>query len=160
MLKPRSKRSQREGAQFAIAVFDNWDALLCFLEKERIGTPSSSDAVLYARTDDPPSSLRSGLLKEMTELRFTRARGAIACTSGPIADELASRSTGGAVNLANALRVWLSSEQAWEVASHVEKGHVVLWLELRTSEEYGDLCGRLVHASPHLVELCNIKFSS
>ena len=123
MLKPRSERSRRDGAQFAIAVFDSWDALLCFLKKERIGTPSTSDAVFTrVRTIRRPT-LRSGLLKEMTELRFTRARGAIAWTSGPIADELASRSTGGAVNLANALRVWLSSEQAWELASHVEKGH-------------------------------------
>jgi hypothetical protein len=64
----------------------------------------------------------------------------------------------GAVSLANALRVWLSSEQARELASHVDKGHVVLWLELRTSEEFGDLCGRLVQASLHLIELCNIKF--
>jgi hypothetical protein len=63
MLKPGSKRSQRDAAQFAIAVFDSWDALLGFLKKGRIGTPSTSDAVLYARTDDPPSSLRSGLLK-------------------------------------------------------------------------------------------------
>jgi hypothetical protein len=158
MLKARSERTQRDGAQFAIAVFDSWDALLGFFKKERTGTPSTSDAVLHARTDDPPLTLRSGLLKEMTQLRFTR--GAIACTSGPIADELASRLTGGAVNLANALRVWLSSQQARELASHVEKGHVVLWLELRTSEEFGDLCGRLVQASPHLVELCNIKFGS
>jgi hypothetical protein len=75
MLKPGSKRSQRDAAQFAIAVFDSWDALLGFLKKGRIGTPSTSGAVLYARTDDPPSSLRSGLLKEMTELGFTRARG-------------------------------------------------------------------------------------
>src|SRR6476620_3099223 len=110
MLKARSERTQRDGAQFAIAVFDSWDALLGFFKKERTGTPSTSDAVLHARTDDPPLTLRSGLLKEMTQLRFTR--GAIACTSGPIADELASRLTGGAVNLANALRVWLSSQQA------------------------------------------------
>jgi hypothetical protein len=65
----------KDGAQFAIAIFDSWDALLCFLKKERIGTLSTSDAVLHARTDDPPSTLRSGLLKEMTQLRFTRARG-------------------------------------------------------------------------------------
>jgi hypothetical protein len=37
---------------------------------------------------------------------------------------------------------------------------LVLWLELRTSEEFGDLCGRLVQASPHMVELCSIKFNS
>jgi len=44
--------------------------------------------------------------------------------------------------------------------SHLERGHLVLCIELRTPEDFSVLCGRLVQASPHMVELCNIKFET
>jgi hypothetical protein len=35
-----------------------------------------------------------------------------------------------------------------------------LCLQLRTPEDFSVVCGRLVQTSPHMVELCNIKFAS
>jgi hypothetical protein len=63
------------------------------------------------------------------------------------------------IGRAGALRGWMSSEQAREVQWHVEKGRIVLWLEPPTSEDVDTACARLVQASPHLVELCNVDYN-
>jgi hypothetical protein len=99
------------------------------------------------------------MLKEMAQLHFG-PRQRIACTAGQLGRELSSRAAKGARNLAEALRDWLSAEQAGQLASHLERGHLVLCVELRTPDDFSVLCGRLVQASPHMVELCNIKFET
>ena len=153
------KQSTGKSAQFAIAAFDEWGTLRSFLE-ERNEARSGSDALLHARKDEPPPSVQCGLLQDMIRLKFAGSPNVVRCTPGPIADKLAAGSMKGRGNLADVLHVWMNSEQAWELESHLEKGCLVLWLELRTSEEFGDLCGRLVQASPHLVDLCTIKLDS
>ena len=120
-------------------------------EFDRFGT------LLYARNDDPPPVVLSRLLKEITKLQFEGSKHHICCTRGGVATELAARLAHGARSLADALRSWLSTDQARQLQSHIEKGHLVLWLRLPTSEEFGRVCGRLVQATPHMVGLCNIK---
>jgi hypothetical protein len=115
-------------------------------------------ALLHARRDLPPKASASSLLKHMTELHFERSRKHIACTRGLLAEALATRLTGGARTLADALHDWLGSNQAKQLESHLERGHLVLCVELRTPDDFSVVCGRLVQASPHMVELCNINF--
>jgi hypothetical protein len=153
-------RSQEYGAQFAIAVFDDWDALQTVLEDIAVHEPGRASIVLHGRMDDPPPAVRSGLLNEVIELHFERSTQCIRCTRGEVAEELAARLTGGARSLADALHSWLSPDQAGQLQSHIEKGRLVLWLQLPTSEEFGAVCGRLVQASPHMVGICNINFKA
>ena len=160
MEETRSTRSREDGGQFVIAVFDDWDALQTVLEDMAGHGLSRADTVLHARKDNPPQAVSSGLLKEIIELHFERSTPSIHCTRGEVADELAARLARGARSLADALHSWLSPDQAWELQSHIEKGRLVLWLRLPTSEEFGAVCGRLVQASPHMVGLCNIKFKA
>ena len=145
--------------RFLIAVFDEWEALrsvLADLGTERIG---GAGALLHMRKDEPPTLTASWLVQNMAELRFAALREGVRCTAGRLADALAKRSAGGVHDLASALRGWMSSEQAREVQWHVEKGRIVLWLEPLTSDDVDTACARLVHASPHLVELCNIDLN-
>jgi hypothetical protein len=144
------------GAQFVIAVFDDWDALQAVLkdasayEFDRFGT------LLHARKDDPPPAVRSGLLKEITELQFVESKQRICCTRGEVAEQLTAKLAHGARSLADALHSWLGTDQAWQLQSHIEKGHLVLWIQL-PSEEFGAVCGRLLQASPHMIGLCNLR---
>jgi hypothetical protein len=144
------------GAQFVIAVFDEWEALQAVLEDMSLREFDRFGTLLYARNDDPPPVVLSRLLKEITKLQYEGSKHHICCTRGGVATELAARLAHGARSLADALRSWLSTDQARQLQSHIEKGHLVLWLRLPTSEEFGRVCGRLVQATPHMVGLCNI----
>jgi hypothetical protein len=160
MQTTRSIHSQEAGARFVIAVFDDWQALQAVLDDAGALEFDRFGAVLHAREDDPPTALSSGLLKEIVDLRFERSTQGMHCTRGEFAEELAARLAGGAHSLAEALQSWLSTDQAWQLQSHIEKGRLALWLRLRSSEDSGTVCGRLVQASPHMVGLCTINFKA
>ena len=150
---------ERDAAQFVVAVFDDWEALRAVLVDIEADATSRSGAVLHAREDVPPDAAALGMLKEMAQLQFG-PRQRIACTAGQLGRELCFRAGKGARNLAEALHGWLNAEQAGQLQSHLERGHLLLCVELRTPEDFSVLCGRLVQASPHMVELCNIKFET
>jgi hypothetical protein len=149
---------ERDTTQFVVAVFDDWEALHAVLVDMEADATMRSGAVLHARVNVPPCAAALGMLKEMAQLHFG-PRQRIACTTGQLGRELSSRAAKGARNLAEALHGWLSAEQAGQLQSHLERGHLLLCVELRTPEDFSVLCGRLVQASPHMVELCNIKFA-
>jgi hypothetical protein len=158
MLGDRTTGSQTSGSQFIVAVFDDWDALhaiLLELESDKVARPV---ALLHARRDVPPKVSASNVLQQVTELHFERSHQHIACTMGQLSEAIATRLTGGARTLADALHDWLGSNQAKQLESHLERGHLVLCVELRTSDDFSIVCGRLVQASPHMVELCNVNF--
>jgi hypothetical protein len=94
----------------------------------------------------------------MTELRFERSRQHIACTVGQLAEALSLRVARGSPTLADALEDWLGFNQARQLERHLERGHLALCVELRTSDDFSVICGKLVQASPHMVELCTIDF--
>jgi hypothetical protein len=156
----RAQNVAKDGAQFVIAVFDDWDTLHAIVEETTASAPRRSGAVLHARKDAPPKALRSHLLQEMAQLRFARSHLRIACTAGQLADELSARLLRGARNLAEALQGWVSTEQADELEGHLERGRLVLCIELDTPEDFSEVCGRLVNSSPHMVGLCTINFDA
>jgi hypothetical protein len=145
-------------AQSVIAVFDDWESLQAVLkeladEKTRGGT-----TVLFSPARaGPPVTASPQPLNEAVELHFVTARQRICCTTGEVAEALGKSLAGGARSLGDALCRWLHADQAWLLESHVEKGRFILWLQPSTSDQFGKLCGRLVKASRHLVELCNLK---
>jgi len=158
MIGERTVGSQTSGSLFVVAVFDDWDtlhAVLLELETDKVAQPV---ALLHARRNVPPKVSASSLLRQMTELHFERFHKHIACTAGQLAEALATRLRGGARTFADALHDWLGSNQAKQLESHLERGHLVLCVELRPSDDFSVVCGRLVQASPHMVELCNINF--
>jgi hypothetical protein len=147
-------------AQFVIAVFDDWDALQGILVGMEEHVPMLAGAVVHARKDIPPHASALRLLKEMTDLHFAQSPHHITCTMGQLAYELSSKLARGARSVAEALHSWLGSDQAGQLESHIEMGRLVLWVELRTTDDYSVLCGRLVQSSPHMVGLCKIRFES
>jgi hypothetical protein len=158
MKRTSTVRLPGEVAHFVFAVFDDWDALETVLGDMVEPDSSRSGTVFHARKDNPPPGLRSGLLKEATQLHFKGSNLTITCTRGEVAEELTARLASGARTLAGALHSWLSPDQAWQLQHHLEKGRVVLWLYLSATDEFGAVCGHLVQASPHMVGLCNINF--
>jgi hypothetical protein len=145
--------------QYLIAVFDDWDALgsvLADLGAEKMGR---SCALLHTRKDEPPILTASWLVQDMTELHFAARIKRVRCTAGTLAAELAARSAGGAHDVADALRGWVSSEQASELQRHIENERLVLWLQPSTPEDFETVCARLVQASPHLVGLCDVDLN-
>jgi hypothetical protein len=143
-----------KGAQLAVAVFDDWDALQATVTEMEMD--SATAAVLHARGKIPAKANALNLLKQTTDLHFERSRQHIACTAGRLATELAGRSAAGARSLADALHDWLGCNRARELESHLARGHLVLCVELRTADDFSIVCGRLVQASPHMVDLCKI----
>jgi hypothetical protein len=146
--------------QFVIAVFDDWEALHGALISVATHAPLRAGAVLHARNDVPPQVSALALLKEMTHLHFAQSSQHITCSMGQLANELSTKLAKGARSIADALHGWLGSDQAEQLESHIENGRLVLWVEVRTSEDYSVVCGRLVQASPHMVGVCKIGFEA
>src|SRR6516164_9083837 len=92
--------AEKHGAQFVVAIFDDWEALHAVLVDLEARATLRSGAVLHARTDIPPHVSTLGLLKEMAQLHFVRSRQHIACTVGRLSQELSDRLAKGARSLA------------------------------------------------------------
>jgi len=154
----RLKGLQTIGSQLLVAVFDNWDALQAVLMEIESCKATKSMALLHGRRDVPAQMSASSLLTKAVELRFERSRQPITCTAGPVFEALSARVARGARTLADAFNGWLGSNQAKQVESHLDRGHLILCIELCTSDGFSVVCGSLVKASPHIVELCEIDF--
>ena len=153
-----AKASEGDDAQFVIAAFDDWDTLEAVIEAIGLDSPTPWSAVLHARagTDRPPT--HSILLSEMRELHFVQSQQRVVCTVGQLAEQLAAGAAGGARGLEDALGQRLNAHQARQLQQHIAHGRLVLWLELRSAEEFGTVCARLVRASPHVVEVGSVRF--
>jgi hypothetical protein len=145
----------QNGIRLVLAVFDDWSALRSILIATQSDAAMRPAAVLHARNDVPPEIAALHPLKEMIQLRFARSGKPIACTVGELANALSGRLATGAQSLADALDDWLGSNQAKQLEHHLERGRLLLCVALRTSEDFSVVCGKLVQASPHVVELCN-----
>jgi len=158
------QRADAGATQFAIAVFDDWEALQAVLADMAVSASVRSGALLHARPDAPSATANPGLLgdllKQTIELHFTQSHQRVVCTAGPVSRKLSARLVGGARSLAEAVRGYLSPDQAWQLESHLVKGHLALCVELRSAEDYAVVCGHLVQASPHMVGLCSITFEA
>jgi hypothetical protein len=156
MQQIHTTRPSNDSAQYVFAVFDNWETLQTVTEELAARAPNSSPAVL-ARRDSLPIAVSCEPLKSAVDLHFAQSHHRISCTSGRIAERLSKNSASGIRSLSDALHSWLSSDQSWQLQRHVEEGHLVLWMQPTTAEEFDAVCGRLVQASPHIVGICNMN---
>src|SRR5262245_40116580 len=85
-----------ETGQFAVAVFDNWDALHATLIGLEAESPMRTGGVMHARNDVPAQAAGLRFLNQMTNINFARSRQQLACTVGRLADELSARLAQGA----------------------------------------------------------------
>jgi len=158
----------RSGAiQFAVATLDSWESLCAVLndlKAEGVEVEASvmltADARARARAcieaGEAATGAASALLDHAVELRFPGSQQRAYCTAGKLADALSQRQAEGARNLADALTGWLIHTHAIELQSQIDRGRLVVWLELSESEHRGIVCGRFVRASIDIVELCSI----
>jgi hypothetical protein len=143
-------------SQFLIAVFDDRDSLARLLGELGGEVAGRAAVLLHENIEKASGEAGPGVLRQMIEVRFAASVRAVRCTAGELADAIAARAAGGAHSLAEALRGWLTPEQARELERHVASGRLLLWLPPATPEDFETLCARLVQASPHLVALCTI----
>ncbi len=149
----------QDAAQLVVAVFDDWDTLQTVLEDMvKANELTSSGALLHVCKNVPSPLHASGNLRSVTELRFGTSSVYVTCMGGEIAEQLAVSSAQGERTLVDALCNWLTPEQARQLQGHIEKGHLVLLLELQILDDFGAVCARLVRASPHLVDLCKVRY--
>ena len=143
-------------AQLLIAAFDTWQDLRSGLEPIRTGEGCCFRAVLHARKDLPKDQGLLDAVNEIAELDCTASKHRIAAGEGVLSDALATAFSRGSRNVAGALRRWMSLEQARQLENHLEHGRVLLWVQPLDSEQFSCVCGQLVRASPHVVEVCHV----
>jgi hypothetical protein len=135
--------------RLAIAVFDDWMTLHAVLD-DILRTCALHPGMVVLSKDPPPPTEELGRPREMVTICFPHPRRYATCLQGTFAGELSSSRS---PTLANALSGWVPLDQTGPLESHVERGHVVLLIELRDTEELGTICERLVRHSPHIVRL-------
>ena len=143
-------------AQLIIAAFDTWQDLRSALELIRAEKGCCFRAVLHARKDLPEDQALLDAVNEIAELECTASKQRIAAGQGVLTNALATAFSHGARNVAGVLRQWMSLEQARQLESHLAHGRVLLWVQPLDSEEFSCVCGHLVRASPHVVEVCDV----
>jgi hypothetical protein len=151
--------------QFAIATLEGWEILRAVIDDLRAeGVDVCASIMLAAeacarlrssmRADDAAET--SVLLADIVELHFPASKQRAYCTAGKLADALSRRQAEGARSLAEALTGWLLHSQAVALEGQIDRGRLVLWLELSEPKHHGIVCGRLVRASIDIVEVCKI----
>lgn len=153
--------------QFAVATLENWESLCAVLRdlkaegvEVEVSVMLTADARARARASieagEAGTGAASALLDHAVELRFPGSQQRAYCTAGKLAGALGQRQAEGARNLADALTGWVTHHQAVELQSQIDRGRLVVWLDLSESEHRGIVCGRFVRASIDIVELCSI----
>jgi hypothetical protein len=137
-----------------VAAFDEWANLESALARVAAHMPSCYCAVLHARPD-ARSELCPGA-SEITAIEFTRTRSFLTRGEGTLARDLAQAVRHGTHTLADAFRHWVSHAQAEQLEDHVAHGRLLLWVQPVTSDQFHNVCGDLIRASSHVVEICKV----
>lgn len=123
--------SEQPSFRFAVATFEAWLDARMAAEALQLG-PRALTRVSYL-------ALHDVLAREPTlticALPFPGAAPCIACSVGPIAARLLAKLETGAPTLQAALGTWLIPRHAAQLQSCVEKGKIVLWVQLVDNED-------------------------
>lgn len=150
MIRPSSAITSQD-SQLAIAVFDDWPALQAVIDELCRSCGSCPSAIVLSR-DMPDMPENLNLPADVTRMRFASGLYAT-CSHGRIADELATRLSQRPHTLAHALHDWLPLDQCWKLANHIERGQLILLLELTGHDDHETLCAILVRHCPHIIRL-------
>ena len=119
--------------RFAVAPFDTWDGVQTTLSDLAFGSSLTKNShclgLQRVLGDRPKMAVNYGPIP-LHQLPFPGNAELIGCTSGPVADRLAWRLSLGAPTLKAALSHWLIPRHAAHLQEAVERGRIVLWLQL------------------------------
>lgn len=118
--------------RFAVASFDSWRGVRGALELIGLDDLKSEAACCVSLqrvlTDSAATALPPTVA--IQELPFPENLELIGCTTGPLAERLAERLRAGAPTLMAALSHWLIPRHAAELQQAVERGSILLWIQL------------------------------
>src|SRR5688572_30321882 len=152
----QSKFVTGRDTRLAIAVFDDWMTLHTVLD-DIFRTCAIQPRMMVLSKDPPPLTAELGRPRGTVTISFSHPRVYATCSQAPFADELSPPLEHRSTTLADALSGWVPLDQIGPVECNVERGQVVLLMELRNDEEQGTICERLVRRSPHIVRLSRVS---
>lgn len=151
----RLTATEQEAPHSVIAAFDDWAKLDDALAAMDANETCSYCAVLHARSE--VRSEACDAVNEITRLVFTASRTCLIRGEGALSHALAEALKHGTHTLADALRQWVSGEQARHLEDHITRGRLLLWVRPQTPDQFGGICGHLLRATPHVVEVCKAE---
>jgi hypothetical protein len=146
-------------AGLVVAAFDRWEDLRSALELIESSAGCCFRAVLHARQDAADNCWLFEVVDEVAAVDSMRQRSCKTRERGPLANALSARFASGARTLTEALQEWMSADQAAHLEKHVDRGRLLLWVQPVGSEQFGCVCGRLVQASTHVVDVCEFALT-
>jgi len=155
MRPTRPAAAEQDDLRSVIAAFDDWGNLDAALTEMNADESCSYCAVLHARGE--ASSEACGAVHEIASLQHTHSRTCVIRSEGFLSRALADALRHGTHTLADALRQWVSADQARHLEDHIAQGRLLLWVQPLTPEQFGRICGHLVRASRHMVEICKAE---
>jgi hypothetical protein len=123
--------------RFAVATFDTGNELrdaLQSLRQEGIRDDAFNCLCLEEMMADAALLAVSPAAARRT-LKFRDQLRPISCTAGPLADRLSARLRAEAPTLKAALGEWLIPRHAEQIQGDVDRGRIVLWVQLLNSED-------------------------
>jgi hypothetical protein len=123
--------------RFAIAAFDAWDGLheaLRQLSLEGVKGEAFNCLGLQCVFADTAAVAALPAAAVIEELHFPGNSQLISCTPGPVAQRLAQRLQAGATTLQVALSHWFIPRHAAHFEDAVERGRILLWVQLFDDE--------------------------
>ena len=146
--------TERLTIRFAVGIFNHWQQLSDALQDLRLrGVVLDSFNCLALETVFDGKTILAPSLQPVAieKLVFSPDLGVICCTSGPLAACLRERIDAGAISLADALGFWLLPRQAAYFQQSVEKGKILLWLEITDDDYERRACQGLLASSSNSV---------
>ena len=129
--KPVTRVTNPSMLRFAVGAFDTWaDAQKAAQELSSDQKPMSQISYLGLR-----DVLIRGPAQSLRELPFPGNAAQIACSGGPIAERLSARLAVGAPSLQIAIAAWLIPRHAAQLQRSVEKGKIVVWVEITDPDD-------------------------
>ena len=116
---------------------------------------ANGHALLEYRAEIPKDARATAEVVDPPNLCFLPFKPALYCTMGPLASALEQRRDRGARRLAAALKPWLQPHRVDALEYQLGRGRILLWFRITDLDHYGIVCGEMVRASPHLVEVCD-----
>lgn len=129
--------------RFAVGSFDTWPQVRTAIrDLERRGVVLDSFNCLALRRAFTGKSIIAPSRERVAihELAFPDSPDLLGCTSGPLAECLASRLDSGARSLKDALAFWLLPRHAAAFQDQVESGKILKWVRAANADDERRAC--------------------
>jgi hypothetical protein len=130
--------AEQSNLRFAVGTFDSWPQVrhaLCDAHMRGLALQGFNclalERVFAGKTIVAPNQVRVPI----QPLPFPDNAGPLACTSGPLADQLLRRLHAGAGSLKDALGHWLIPRHAARFESVVQAGQILFWMQVVNDDD-------------------------